>query len=128
MNYNELVEALSYKHDQLSFRWWGNSEEEVTEPLKMEWVDPLLTPPTLEASEIWSAEIKLIKAKQEKKTEILLALSLSDLWVVRHVEDGVSLTNDRRVYREALRVLLGQIDISSDPSSLVLPEVPVFNV
>lgn len=69
---------------------------------------------------------KLGGERAAKVAEVEAALKASDLWAVRHVEDGASLTDARKTYRAALRALIGQAVASDDPASISLPAVPSF--
>lgn len=69
---------------------------------------------------------KIGEAKTAKVAEIDAALKASDLWAVRHAEDGISLTDARKKYRAQLRTLRGEAAVSDDPASISVPAAPPF--
>lgn len=71
-------------------------------------------------------EWKLGELRTVKVDEIRAALAASDVWAVRHVEDGASLTEARRQYRATLRALIAEAASSDDPVALTVPPVPAF--
>lgn len=64
--------------------------------------------------------------RAKKSAEIQAALSASDVWCARQVEDSVSLTDARKTYRSDLRTLLDSVASSDDPASITLPDEPAY--
>jgi hypothetical protein len=62
--------------------------------------------------------------RDEAARAIRARLAESDVWAIRHVEDGASLTPERIAYRKQLRTLLGSVASSDDPLSIKIPDPP----
>lgn len=91
----------------------------------LDWQAPT-EPPTWDEVNAWVTELRAARARDTKRAELEAALARSDLWAIRHAEDGVSLTGARRNYRAALRGLLDKLSAGADPDALVLPDPPPY--
>lgn len=97
--------------------------DEIEDLAALDW-QALTEPPTWDDVVAWTAVLALEEERAAKTAEILAALASSDLWVIRHAEDGYSLTPERRTHRDDLRALLAKVAKSKKPASLALPEQP----
>lgn len=123
MTYRELVAAIFHGRPGEPFQCLGFDTDEVKDPPRIVWEgeDPA---PTLKEIKKWSKEVCLDRDRAEKCADAQAALTASDLWVIRHVEDGYSLTPERRAYRDELRTIVVEAEASSKPGEIVLPDVP----
>lgn len=123
--YSELVSAIFHGRPGEPFQCHGFDTDEVTDPPAIVWMgkDPA---PTLKEIGKWAKEVTLEQERQAKCADAKAALTASDLWVIRHVEDGYSLTPERRAYRDELRTIVDEAPAADKPQDITLPDVPPF--
>jgi hypothetical protein len=75
------------------------------------------------------AQIALDTLRGDVAAAITVELVKTDAWCARHVEDGVSLTPERRAYRAQLRALLGDVETMSEDElrGFEIPPMPSWS-
>lgn len=133
MTHEDVAISLAYLYPGVEWSYDGDGStldpvydsqgDLVSRGLEWHGSDPA---PTLDTLQNALPNAVLASDRVAKRDQILASIATTDLWCIRHVEDGISLTDARKTYRENLRTLLESVDSSTDPSSIAIPDPPAY--